>query len=76
MSEYFFGLHSGHLSDKANRIAKKHGAGHVNYIEPGTNEKRGWFYCHNQGSPYDQLTADAVMEDIEEAGGLESMMLR
>jgi hypothetical protein len=34
MSEYMFGLHQGHLTAKADQIAERHGAWHVNYTEP------------------------------------------
>ena len=72
MSEYFFGLHSGHLIRKADRIAEKHDAWHVNFTEP-RGEKRGWFCCLNQGSPFDEQTADAVMEDVQKAGGIDAL---
>ena len=76
MSEFFFGLHRGHLTNQANKIAKKHGAWHINYDEfrgPGQTEKRGWFACLNRGNPFDQATANAVMADIEAAGGIEAL---
>lgn len=72
MSEHFFGLHTGHLTAKADQIAKKHGAWHINYTEP-SGEKRGWFACRNRGNPFDQATAAAVMADIEAAGGIEAL---
>lgn len=72
MNEYMFGLHSGHLTAKADTIAKKHGAWHVNYTEP-RGERRGWFACPNRGSPFDQATATAVMADIRAAGGIEAL---
>lgn len=76
MSEYFFGLHGGHLTAKADKIAKKHGAWHVNHEEfrgPGQVEKRGWFACPNRGNPFDERTANAVMADIEAAGGIDAL---
>jgi hypothetical protein len=72
MNEYFFGLHRGHLKAKADQIAKKHGAWHVNFTEPN-GEKRGWFGCDNLGHPFDSGRANAVMADIEKAGGIESL---
>ena len=74
--EYFFGLHNGHLVTTADKIAAKHDAGHVNYTEPGTGKRRGWFYCQNLGSPFDERTAQAVMADIERAGGIEALLHR
>lgn len=72
MSEYFFGLHAGHLTARADRIARRHGAWHVNYTEP-RGERRGWFACPNRGNPFDERTATAVMADIEAAGGIEAL---
>lgn len=69
MSEHHFGLHRGHIDDaKADAIARRNGAWHVNYTDPGTREKRGWFCCRNLGFPFDRDTARAVMADIRAAG--------
>jgi hypothetical protein len=65
MSEYLFGLHHGHLNRNADRIAKRHNAIHVNFTEPGTNRRRGWFAAANRGSPFDQAVADAIDEGID-----------
>lgn len=73
MSEYMFGLHSGHLTAKADKIAERHGAWHVNHTEP-RGERRGWFACPNRGRPFDQAIADAVWADIEAAGGLDVLL--
>jgi len=72
MSEHFFGLHTGHMNRKADQIAKKHGAWHVNYTEP-RGEKRGWFACPNRGNPFDAQVARAVLADIEAAGGFDAL---
>ena len=72
MSAYLFGLHYGHLTREADKIAKRHGATHVNYTEPW-GAKRGWFAAPNRGSPFDQLVADRVHADIEAAGGIEAL---
>lgn len=72
MSEHFFGVHQGHLTTKADQIAKRHGAVHINYTEP-RGEKRGWFACPNRGHPFDQEVARAVLADIEAAGGFEAL---
>lgn len=76
MSEYFFGLHAGHLTARADKIAKRHGAWHVNYTDPGTGQRRGWFGCHNRGAPFDGATARAVMTDIKTAGGFDALRHR
>lgn len=72
MSEYFFGLHRGHLTSKADQIARRHGADHTNYTEPN-GEKRGWFSGPNRGEPFDRQLARAVIADIEEAGGFDAL---
>jgi len=72
MSEYMFGLHSGHLTAKADRIARKHGAVHINYTEPN-GRRRGWFAGPNLGAPFDGEMGNAVWRDIERAGGLNAL---
>lgn len=75
MSEYFFGLGSGWLNKRADRLARKHGAQLVNYCDPGckcgygcTSDcpacKRHWFTCQNRGEPFNTATARAVMEAL------------
>lgn len=73
MSEYFFGLHDGHLTAKAQTIARYYGADHINYTEPGTGRRRGWFACPNRGAPFDQAVQREVMVHIERAGGLSTL---
>lgn len=75
MSQHFFGLHRGHLTARANQIAARHGAKHVNYTEP-RGERRGWFCCERRGHPFDGATAAAVMYDIDAAGGLDALRKR
>lgn len=66
MSEYHFGLHNGHLNSKlAGKIAERHGAWHINYTDPGTNKKRGWFCCNNLGNPHDSAVARDVTKDLD-----------
>jgi hypothetical protein len=76
MSAFHFGLHDSHLTARADKIAAKHGAWHINYTEPGTGRRRGWFACRNMGHPFDNATANAVLADIEAAGGFEALTLR
>jgi hypothetical protein len=76
MSEYMFGLGPGWLPDEADDIAKKHGAGLVNYTDaqcncghgcpPHTCEKsrRHWFAGPNRGNPFDQDMAEAVLNEV------------
>lgn len=70
MSEYSFGLHKGHLSEEADKIARKihPQAGHVNYKEPN-GEKRGWFFGPNRGHPFDDQLAREVLAAVAAAGG-------
>jgi hypothetical protein len=70
MSEYLFGLHSGHLTAAADQVAGRHGAWHVNHTE-ARGESCGWFACPNGGSQF--AVAKAVMTDIDRAGGIESL---
>jgi hypothetical protein len=72
MNEYLFGLHWGHLTAAADQIAERHGARHVNSIEP-RGERCGWFTC-----PCDNqfAVANAVMVDIDRAGGIEILRRR
>jgi len=71
MSEHFFGLHPGHLAARADAIAKRHGAYHVNHTE-SDGRKRGWFACPNRGEPFNGDTATRVMGDIHALGGVEA----
>lgn len=73
MSEFLFNLHSGHLTARADRIAKRHGAVHVNYTEPN-GRRRGWFAGPNLGSPFDAALARAIADDIDSAGGLDALL--
>ena len=69
---YFFGLHDGHLTALADKIASRHGASHTNYTEP-RGEKRGWFSAPNLGAPFDVATEQAVLDSIERAGGIDAL---
>lgn len=79
MSEYLFGLGRGHLTKKADRIARKHGVCLVNHTDPGcscgygcagecTANRRHWFAGPNLGEPFDSRMARAVEADIDAAG--------
>jgi hypothetical protein len=76
MSEYCFAIHDGHLAEAADKIARKHGARHVNHTDPGTKKRRGWFACRNEGRPYDQDVEARVMAEIAAAGGIERLALK
>jgi len=66
MSEYLFGTGSGHLSEAAARIAKRHRALLVNHVEP-YGEKTHWFVTANRGAPFNLDTAKAVLRDLLDA---------
>lgn len=68
---FCFLLGAGHLPQRANKIARRHGAVLVNYTEP-RGEKRHWFEAPNLGAPFDGATARAVADDLERAGLIES----
>ena len=72
VSEYLFGLHTGHLTTAVDQIAGRHGAWHVNYTEP-CGERHGWSACPNRGPSFNRVIARAVMADIDQAGGIESL---
>lgn len=67
MGEHHFGLGSGHLPQKADKIAQKHGACLTNYTEP-RGRRRHWFSCDNRGEPCDSETARAVIAALDAAG--------
>jgi hypothetical protein len=79
MSEHLFGLGAGHLPQKANTIAERHGARLCNYTDPGCKCGRGclrdcpasrrhWFAGPNRGEPFDGTMANGVMCDLRAAG--------
>lgn len=73
---HFFGLHSDHLTRRADTIAHRHGARHINIID-ASGEKRGWFECPRSWNPtFPEATAKAVLLDIEKIGGLEALKKR
>jgi hypothetical protein len=72
VSEYLFGLHMGHLTAEADQIAARHGAWHVNYTDP-SGERRGWFACPNRGPSFYRVIAEAVMAEIDRAGGIKAL---
>ena len=76
MSEYMFGLGVGHLSRRADKIARRHGAILINYCEPGCKCgygcngecpacKRHWFTGPNRGEPFNSDMARAVLAWVE-----------
>jgi hypothetical protein len=69
MGYYQFGCGDGHLPERrTQRIARKHGAELVNYVEPGNGRKRHWFNTENLGSPHDEQVATAVLDELRATG--------
>ena len=76
MSEYMFGLGTGHLPKKAAKIARKHGATLVNYTDAQDRcghgcrpytcpaSRRHWFTGPSRGEPFDGALARAVAADL------------
>lgn len=63
MSDFQFGLGSGHLPKWMDRIARKHGAQLVNHTGPD-GRKTHWFRAENIGKPEDPERANAVLTEI------------
>lgn len=74
MSDFMFGSDKGHLSDDADLVAEKYGAGLCNYTDPGCGCGRGhtkhcpanrrhWFTGPNRGEPFNGQMRDAVLND-------------
>jgi hypothetical protein len=71
MSEHFFGVGRGAVSDelreRIDAIAEEHGATFVNPTLPGEGP-RYWFACRNRGFPFDRDTERAVYASLDAAG--------
>jgi hypothetical protein len=70
---YAFGFHAGHLKARANAIAFKHGARHINYTDP---VRQGLFECEDRGEEHNRAVENAVLADVEAAGGFEGLRRR
>lgn len=67
MGDYCFGQGPGHLPEKADRIAQRHGAVLVNHIGQRA-EARHWFSGPCRGEPRNSEMAKAVIADLRAAG--------
>ena len=69
---YFFGPVRQRVSlqdaQRADKIARAHGATFVGPVTLPGNPLRGWFEAPNRGAPFDDATRDAVLADVESAG--------
>ena len=73
ISQHFFGQHEGHLRDQANDIAKEFGAWHVNYTDPCTGKKRGWFATPTLNGANPQDVEQNVMRKVRAIGGFKAL---
>ena len=73
ISQHFFGQHEGHLRDQANDIAKESGAWHVNYTDPCTGLKRGWFVPSTLDGAHSEEIEQNVMRKVLAIGGFKAL---
>ena len=73
ISQHFFGQHEGHLSDEANDIAKESGAWHVNYTDPCTGLRRGWFATSTLDGTVSGKVEQNVMRKVQAIGGFKAL---
>ena len=72
-SQHFFGQHEGHLIDEADDIAKQSDAWHVNYTDPSTGLKRGWFATSTLNGTKSAEVEQNVMRKVQAMGGFEAL---
>ena len=63
MSQHFFDLGPGHVSDTVKEAAEKAGGSAVNFTEPN-GEKRHWYEVPNMDAPFDEMNANKVREAV------------
>ena len=73
ISQHYFGQHEGHLRDEANDIAKESGAWHVNYTDPCTGLKRGWFVTSILDGTDTGEVEQNVMRKVQAIGGFKAL---
>jgi hypothetical protein len=73
ISQHFFGQHEGHLRDEANDIAKESGARHVNYTDPCTGLKRGWFATSTVDGTNSGEVEQNLMRKVQAIGGFDAL---
>jgi hypothetical protein len=73
ISQHHFGQHEGHLRDEANDIAKESGAWHVNYTDPCTGLKRGWFATSTVDGTNSGEVEQNVMRKVQVIGGFKAL---
>jgi len=73
ITQHFFGEHEGHLTHDANDFAKESGAWHVNYTDPCTGLKRGWFVTSTLNGTDSREVEQNVMRKVQAIGGFEAL---
>jgi hypothetical protein len=74
IAEFTFGVHYGHLTDEADKIAQRHNANHINYTDDN-GTRRGWFVTSHRGELQNEKVAQRVLRDIDAAGGIEALVI-
>jgi len=75
-NEYLFGMHDGHLNDKAAHVATLHGCRLVRYVDPRSGARRGMFATPNEGTPENEKKQRAVLAVVEAMGGFDALRMR
>jgi len=73
ITQHFFGEHEGHLTHDANDFAKESGAWHVNYTDPCTGLKRGWFVTSTVDGTNSREVEQNVMRKVQAIGGFKAL---
>ena len=73
ITQHFFGEHEGHLTHDANDFAKESGAWHVNYTDPCTGLKRGWFVTSTVDGTNSGEVEQNVMRKVQAIGGFRAL---
>jgi len=75
-NEYLFGVHEGHLNDKAAHVATLYGCRLVRYVDPRTGERRGMFATPNESAQENEKKQRAVLATVEAMGGFDALRMR
>ena len=73
ITQHYFGEHEGHLTHDADDFAKESGAWHVNYTDPCTGLKRGWFATSTVDGTNSGEVEQNVMRKVQAIGGFKAL---
>jgi hypothetical protein len=76
VNDYIFGMHDGHLNDRAEVIAALCGCTLARFTDPKDGKRRGWFAMRNLGTVVNEAVEDAVLSRIEAQGGFAAFRMR